>query len=77
LKGMRVSRACDKTRPSPIFSPQASLRERTVALTLTDPPGEADALGGRDDGQAVGISAGSVQRIWWPLGLRRRTGAPV
>jgi hypothetical protein len=53
------------------------VRERTVALTLTDRPGEADALAGRDDGQAVGTSAGSVQRTWWPLGLRRRTGAPV
>lgn len=77
MKGMRVSRACDKTRPSSIFSLQASGRERTVALTLTDPPGEADALAGRDDGHAVGISAGSVQRIWWPLRLRRHTGAPV
>jgi transposase len=60
----------DKTRPSRIPPLPASVRERTVALTLGDPPGEATHWTAVMMGKAVGISVSSVQRIWRAHGLQ-------
>src|SRR5215472_8084648 len=45
-------------------------RERTVALTLTDPPGETTHWTATVMARAVGISVSSVQRIWRAHGLQ-------
>jgi hypothetical protein len=42
----------DKTRPSRIAPLPATVHERTVAVTLTDPPSGDHPLDGRNDGQA-------------------------
>ncbi len=61
----------DKTRPSRVKPLGDEVSERVVALTLTDPPGEATHWTGAMLAGAVGISVSSVQRIWRVHGLRR------
>ena len=41
-----------------------------MALTSSEPPGESDPLDRRADGEGVGISVSSVQRIWRAHGLQ-------
>jgi transposase len=60
----------DKTRPSRIPALPATVRERTVAKTLSDPPGETTHWTAALMAKAVGISASSVQRIWRAHGLQ-------
>lgn len=60
----------DKTRPSRIPPLPASVRERTVSLTLGDPPGEATHWTAAMMAKAAGISVSSVQRIWRAHGLQ-------
>jgi transposase len=60
----------DKTRPSRIPPLPASVRERTVSLTLDDPPGEATHWTAAMMAKAAGISVSSVQRIWRAHGLQ-------
>ena len=60
----------DKTRPSRIAPLPASVHERTVALALGDPPGEATHWTAEMMARAAGISVSSVQRIWRAHGLR-------
>jgi len=60
----------DQTRPSRIPPLPASVRERTVALTLDEPPGEATHWTAGMMSKAVGISVSSVQRIWRAHGLQ-------
>lgn len=60
----------DKTRPSRIPPLPAAVRERTVALTLADPPGETTHWTAAMMAEAVGISVSSVQRIWRAHGLQ-------
>src|SRR5215468_10645677 len=60
----------DKTRPSRIPPSSASVCERTVALTLGDPPGEMTHWTAVMMAKAVGISVSSVQRIWRAHGLQ-------
>ena len=60
----------DKTRPSRIPPLPASVRDRTVALALSDPPGEATHWTAAMMAKAVGISVISVQRIWRTHGLQ-------
>src|SRR5215510_8406030 len=60
----------DKTRRSRIPPLPAAVRERTVALTLTDPPGETTHWTATVMARAVGISVSSVQRIWRAHGLQ-------
>lgn len=60
----------DKTRPSRIPPLPASVHERTVALTLGDPPGEATHWTAAMMAKVAGISVSSVQRIWRAHGLQ-------
>jgi transposase len=60
----------DKTRPSRIPPLPAVVRERTVALTLGNPPGEATHWTAVMMAEAAGISVSSVQRIWRAHGLQ-------
>ena len=60
----------DKTRPSRIPRLAATVHERTVALTQTDPPGEMTHWTAQMMAQQVGISVSSVQRIWHTHGLQ-------
>ena len=60
----------DKTRPSRIPPLPAAVRERTVALTLADPPGEATHWTAAMMAKTAGISVSSVQRIWRAHGLQ-------
>ena len=60
----------DKTRPSRIPPLAAIVRERTVALTMGDPPGKATHWTATMMSKAVGISVSSVQRIWRWHGLQ-------
>jgi transposase len=60
----------DKTRPSRIPPLPASVHERTVSLTLGDPPGEATHWTATTMAKAAGISVSSVQRIWRAHGLQ-------
>jgi transposase len=60
----------DKTRPSRIPPLPAARRERTVALTLSDPPGEVTHWTAAMIAKEVGISVSSVQRIWRAHGLQ-------
>lgn len=60
----------DKTRPSRIPPLGADVAERVVALTLTDPPGEATHWTAALMAKQVGISVSSVQRIWRAHGLQ-------
>ena len=48
----------------------ATVHERTVALTLTDPPGEVTHWTAAMMAKQVGISVSSVQRIWHTHGLQ-------
>ena len=60
----------DKTRPSRIPRLPATVHERTVALTQTDPPGEVTHWTAPMMAKQVGISVSSVQRIWHTHGLQ-------
>jgi len=60
----------DKTRPSRIPPLPPAVRERTVALTLADPPGEATHWTAAMMAKAAGVSVSSVQRIWRAHGLQ-------
>jgi transposase len=60
----------DKTRSSRIPPLPASVHERTVALTLADPPGEAAHWTADMMSKAARISVSSVQRIWQAHGLQ-------
>ena len=60
----------DKTRPSRIPRLPATVHERTVALTQTDPPGEATHWTAAMMAKQVRISVSSVQRIWHTHGLQ-------
>ena len=60
----------DKTRPSRIPPLPMSMHERTVSLTLGDPPSEATHWTAAMMAKAVGISVSSVQRIWRAHGLQ-------
>jgi hypothetical protein len=60
----------DKTRSSRIPPVPASVHERTVALTLADPPGEAAHWTADMMSKAARISVSSVQRIWQAHGLQ-------
>src|SRR5271170_989209 len=60
----------DKTRPSRIAPLPATVHERTVALTLTDPPSETTHWTAAMMAKQVGISVSSVQRIWRTHGLQ-------
>jgi len=59
----------DKTRPSRIPPLGNEVAERIVALTLSDPPGEATHWTGAMMAKAAGVSVSSVQRIWRAHGL--------
>src|SRR6266852_6438522 len=60
----------DKTRPSRIPPLGADVAARVVALTQTDPPGEATHWTATVMAKEAGISASSVQRIWRAHGLQ-------
>ena len=60
----------DKTRPSRIPPLGASIIERVVALTQSDPPGETTHWTAEAMARVVGISVSSVQRIWRSHGLQ-------
>src|SRR5690242_6194766 len=60
----------DKTRPSRIPRLAATVHERTVALTQTNPPGEVTHWTAQVMAKQVGISVSSVQRIWHTHGLQ-------
>jgi hypothetical protein len=60
----------DKTRPSRIPPLGADVAARVVALTQTDPPGEATHWTATMMAKEAGISASSVQRIWRAHGLQ-------
>ena len=61
---------CDKTRPSRIPPLAAEVADRVIALTQSEPPGEATHWTGAAMAEAVGISVSSVQRIWRAHGLQ-------
>jgi len=54
----------EKTRKPGLPPLLPALVERVVALTLTEPPGEATHWTGRAMAMAIGVSLRSVQRIW-------------
>ena len=54
----------DATRPGRKKPLPAGMIERVVAMTLTEPPGEATHWTGRAMAKAAGISLRSMQRIW-------------
>src|SRR5919204_1513509 len=60
----------EKTRKPGLPPLPAALVERVVALTLTEPPGEATHWTGRAMAAATGVSLRSVQRIWAAHGLQ-------
>jgi transposase len=60
----------DKTRPSRVPPLPAEVVERVIALTRSDPPGEATHWTGAAMAEAAGISVSSVQRIWRSHGLQ-------
>jgi hypothetical protein len=60
----------DETRPSRIPPLGANVAARVVALTQTDPPGEATHWTATMMAKEAGISASSVQRIWRAHGLQ-------
>ena len=60
----------DKTRPSRIESLGDEVAERSVALTLKDPPIEATHWTGAMLAKAAGVSVSSVQHIWHAHGLQ-------
>jgi transposase len=60
----------DSTRPSRIPPMPRIVHQRTVALTLADPPDEVTHWTAEMMSKAVGISVSSVQRIWRAHGLQ-------
>ena len=60
----------DKTRPPGTPPLPAETVARVVALTCSEPPGEATHWTGRAVAKAVGISLRSVQRIWQAFDLQ-------
>jgi transposase len=60
----------DKTRPARLLPLPIEVVERVIALTQTDPPGEATHWTGTAMAEAAGISVSSVQRIWRGHGLQ-------
>jgi transposase len=60
----------DKTRKPGLSPLLAALVDRVVALTLTEPQGEATHWTGRAMAEASGVSLRSVQRIWAAHGLQ-------
>src|SRR5262249_32119235 len=62
----------EKTQLARIPPLPTSVHERTVALTLGDPPGETTYWTAAMMAKAVGISVSSVQRIWRAHGLQPR-----
>src|SRR5271155_1379656 len=60
----------DKTRPSRVPPLPATVHERTVALTLTDPPSETTHWTAEMMAKQIGISVSSVRRIWRTHGLQ-------
>jgi len=54
----------DTTRPSRIPKPDPSIAERVAALTREALPHEATHWTGAATAEAVGVSVGSMQRIW-------------
>jgi len=60
----------DRTRPSRVPPLPAEVVERVIALTQTDPPGEATHWTGAAMAEAAGVSVSSVQRIWRSHGLQ-------
>src|SRR3954454_119794 len=60
----------DKTRPSRVPPLPAEVVERVIALTRSDPPGEATHWTGPAMAETAGISVSSVQRIWRRHGLQ-------
>ena len=54
----------DKTRKPGKAPIAAEIAAQVVALTCTEPPHEATHWTGRAMAKAIGISLGSVQRIW-------------
>ena len=54
----------DKTRKPGKTPIAADMTARVMALTCTEPPHEATHWTGRAMAKAIGISLGSVQRIW-------------
>ncbi len=54
----------DKTRPPGKPPLPAATVAKVLALTCTEPPGEATHWTGRAMAKAVGISLRAVQRIW-------------
>jgi transposase len=67
----------DATRPGRKKPLPGTTIERVVAMTLTDPPGEATHWTGRAMAKAAGISLRSVQRIWAAHGLHAVSGPAV
>ncbi len=59
----------DKTRKPGLPPLPAALVDRVIALTLTEPSGEATHWTGRAMAAATGVSLRSVQRIWAAHGL--------
>jgi Homeodomain-like domain len=59
----------DKTRKPGLPPLSPAMVDRVVALTLSEPPGEATHWTGRAMATATGISLRSVQRIWAAHGL--------
>jgi transposase len=60
----------DKTRPSRLPPLALPVVERVIALTHSEPPGEATHWTGAAMAEAAGISVTSVQRIWRRHGLQ-------
>ena len=54
----------DRTRKPGKMPIAPEIKAQTVALTCTEPPHEATHWTGRAMAKAIGISLGSVQRIW-------------
>jgi transposase len=60
----------DKTRPARIARLAPEVGERVIALTRSEPPGEATHWTGAAMAEAAGISVSAVQRIWRAHGLQ-------
>lgn len=60
----------DKTRPSRIAALGPQVAARVVAMTQERPPGEVTHWTGAMMGEACGISASAVRRIWRAHGLQ-------
>src|SRR5215469_17048280 len=60
----------DKTRPARIAALPVAVRDRAVALTLSNPPGETTHWTAGLAAEQLGISVSSVQRIWRAHGLQ-------